>query len=49
MDGNPHAYDDPHAESGEERGVLTLIVIIYGLIGVGVVLYSLTWALAPHL
>ena len=42
-------HDDPHAEESEQRGITTLIAIICGLIGVGLLIYSLTWALAPHL
>ena len=41
-------HEDAYHEGTEERGIISLIAIILGLIGVGVLMYSLTWALAPH-
>lgn len=49
MDEKLQNYQDAYHEGTEERGILTLIVIILGLIGIGVLIYSLTWALAPNL
>ncbi len=49
MDDKMEIYEDAYHEGTEERGILSLVVIIVGLIGVGVLIYSLTWALAPHL
>jgi len=49
MDDKVQMYQDAYHEGTEERGILSLASIILGLIGVGVLIYSLTWALAPHL
>lgn len=43
-----HTVQDPYHEGTEEHGILSLVIIIFGLIAVGVFMYTLTWAVAPH-
>lgn len=39
-------HDDAYHEGSELLGMTTLIIIILGLIAVGLLMFSLTWALA---
>ncbi|GMV97108.1 MAG: hypothetical protein HRF43_18735 [Phycisphaerae bacterium] len=48
MEERARTIKDDYHEGSEERGILSLISIILGLIGIGVLIYALTWAVAPH-
>ncbi|GMU20947.1 MAG: hypothetical protein AMXMBFR13_10430 [Phycisphaerae bacterium] len=48
MEDKLNVYEDAYHEGTEQTGIISLISIILGVLGIGLLMFSLTWALAGY-